>query len=86
VFHAANGWLGVFVGLGHAVVAGLFMGMMPAMHPLIPELMPAPGAFMSGMGPMGVVAEFVGHALYGAIVGAIVGAPALAGRRLERHA
>ena len=41
---------------------------------------------MSGMGVVGVVAEFVGHALYGAIVGAIVGAPAWMAQRMERHA
>ena len=49
------------------------MAMMPAMHPLIPEQMPAPGAFMANMGLMGVIAEIMLHLIYGAIVGAMYG-------------
>ncbi|MGH7529761.1 MAG: hypothetical protein ACREMN_05215, partial [Gemmatimonadales bacterium] len=45
---------GVGVGLGfaliHIVIAGMVMGTFPAMHPMIPEQMPAPGAFLSAMG------------------------------------
>ncbi len=68
------GWLvGAGFGLIHSLFAGLFMAMMPAMHPLIPEAMPAPGAFMSNLGMMGVVAEIMLHLIYGAIVGAMYG-------------
>lgn len=64
-------WLvGVGFGLVHALPAGVFMGFVPAIHPMIPEQMPAPGWFMAGMGMMGIVAEFVMHAIFGAIVGA----------------
>ena len=44
-----------------------------AMHPLIPEQMPAPGAFMANLGMMGVIAEIMLHLIYGAIVGAMYG-------------
>lgn len=67
-----SGWLiGVGFGVIHAIIGGIFMGMMPMMHPLIPEQMPAPGAFMSNLGMMGVIAEIMLHLIYGAIVGAI---------------
>lgn len=67
-----SGWLiGAGFGVIHSIIGGIFMGMMPMMHPLIPEQMPAPGFFMSNLGPMGVVAEIIMHIIYGAIVGAI---------------
>lgn len=55
------------------MVAGLFMAMVPAMHPLVPEQMPAPGPFMANLGAMGIIAEFVLHAVYGGIVGGVYG-------------
>lgn len=68
------GWLvGAGFGLIHALIAGLVMGMMPAMHPMMPEQMPPPGAYMSNLGTMGIMAEFMLHLVYGAIVGAIYG-------------
>lgn len=71
-----GGWqMGLGFGVIHAVIGGVAMGMMPAIHPLIPEQMPAPGAFMSNLGMMGIVAEFVLHMVYGAIVGATYGRP-----------
>lgn len=69
---------GVMVGLGFAVVhivfAGLVMLMMPVVHPMIPEMMPPPGAFMSGMGATGIVLFVIEHLMYGAIVGGVYGA------------
>jgi hypothetical protein len=86
---------GVAVGLGFAVVhivfAGLAMTMIPAMHPMIPEQMPAPGAFMVNMGATFVALFVIEHLLYGSIVGALYGpvesragepATAVEGRRL----
>lgn len=71
VTHRA-GWL---VGLGfaiiHLIIGGIVMGMMGAMHPMVPEQMMAPGPFMSGMGMMGVGLFTVEHLIYGAIVGAM---------------
>jgi hypothetical protein len=58
--------------------------MMPMMHPLIPEMMPAPGTFMSNMGMMGVMAEIVLHVAYGAVVGAMYEPVGVAGTRAVR--
>jgi hypothetical protein len=64
---------GVLIGLGfaiiHMILGGIVMGLMPMMHPMIPEQMPAPGAFMSGMGAMGTGLFVLEHFIYGAIVG-----------------
>ncbi|MGH7639216.1 MAG: hypothetical protein ACREOK_16315 [Gemmatimonadaceae bacterium] len=69
---------GVVVGLGFAVVhiifAGVMMAVIPAVHPMIPEMMMPPGAFMSGMGAMGVTLFVLEHLMYGAIVGGMYGA------------
>jgi hypothetical protein len=69
--HRAGWLLGLAFSIPHAIIAGIFMGMVPAMHPLIPEQMPAPGAFMANLGIMGVIGEFMAHMVYGAIVGAL---------------
>jgi hypothetical protein len=67
-----GGWvIGAGIGFVHAIIAGLVMGIMPEMHALIPEEMRAPGFFMSNMGAMTVVSEFVMHAIYGGVVGAM---------------
>ena len=69
--HRSSAAIGAGFGVIHGVIGGMAMGMMPMMHPLIPEQMPAPGAFMSNMGMMGVMAEMVLHIIYGAVVGAM---------------
>jgi len=69
------GWLvGVGFGVVHAIIAGVVMGMMPMMHPRMPNPVMPPGAFLSNLGTMGVVAEFMLHMVYGAVVGAMYGA------------
>lgn len=73
VTHGAGATVGAWFGAIHSVVGGMFMGLMPMMHPMIPEQMPAPGPFMSNMGEMGVMAEIVLHILYGIAVGAMYG-------------
>ncbi len=70
VTHRAGWLVGAGFGVVHAVIAGIMMGMVPAIHPLIPGQMPAPGAFLSSV-PMGPVALFMLHVIYGAVVGAI---------------
>ncbi len=70
--HRAGWLIGAGFGILHAIVAGIFMGMMPMMHPRMPPMM-EPGAYMSNLGMMGVVAEFMLHIVYGAIVGAMYG-------------
>lgn len=71
VTHRAGWLMGVAFSIIHLLIGGVVMGMVPAMHPMIPEQMPAPGYFMSGMGAMGVVLFTVEHLIYGAIVGAM---------------
>lgn len=70
-----GGWLvGVGFSLLHSIGTGLFMGMVPAIHPMIRAgQMPAPGLFMANKGAMYVVALFMLHAIYGAVVGAMYG-------------
>lgn len=72
--HRAGLWPGVGFGFVHALFSGLLMAAMPMMHPMVPEQMPAPGAFMSGLGGMGVMAFFLEHLIYGGIVGGMYGA------------
>jgi hypothetical protein len=73
ITHRAGWLVGVGFGLIHAVIAGLGNLLIPAIHPMIPERMPAPGAFMANLGIIGIVAEFALHAVYGAIVGGLYG-------------
>ncbi len=68
---------GVAVGLGfaviHVTIAGIVMAMIPAIHPMIPEQMPAPGAFLGNMGAIFVALFVLEHLLFGAIVGGMYG-------------
>ena len=82
VAHKADVWTGVGFGFINALLAGLVMGILPAIHPRFPESMPAPGYFLWSMGMSGVLVLFLAHLLYGAIVGGMYGpvihAPAIA--------
>ncbi|MEW6156739.1 MAG: hypothetical protein AB1813_04865 [Verrucomicrobiota bacterium] len=88
--HRAGWTVGAGIGFVHALIAGLFMAAMPIMHPLIKSgAMPSPGPFMANLGAMGIIAEFLLHLIYGAIVGAMYGAvvhPAHQPRLVERPA
>jgi len=73
VTHRAGSVVGLGFGVIHVVIAGIVMAMIPAIHPMIPESMPAPGAFMANMGGT-FAALFAGeHLLYGSIVGTMYG-------------
>lgn len=74
LIHRAGAGTGTLFGLVHALISGLMLGVMPAIHALIPEQMPGPGMFMSNMGAIGVMAFFVMHLVYGAIIGGMYGA------------
>lgn len=82
-----SGWLiGVGYSVIHIVIAGIVMGVMPTMHPRMPIPIAPPGAFMSNLGVMGIVAVVMMHVIFGAIVGAMYGVvvrsrPNLAGGR-----
>ncbi|MBA3467080.1 MAG: hypothetical protein H0T21_06685 [Gemmatimonadaceae bacterium] len=77
---------GLVVGLGfaviHVILAGMVMGIIPAIHPMIPEQMPAPGAFMANMGTSFVALFVIEHLVFGAIVGAMYG-PVVSARPLR---
>lgn len=67
----ADGWVGFGFGIIHAVVGGFLLGVMPAMHPAMPDLVPAPGIFGAYFGAMTVFAFWVLHLVYGVIVGSL---------------
>jgi hypothetical protein len=65
--------VGLGFGLVHAIVAGVLLWVLPAVHPLMAERIPAPGPFLSRFGGLGVLVELVVHLTYGATVGALYG-------------
>ena len=74
-------WVGVLLGLAHAMIVGAALGMLPLMHPRLRtssnsaaddgSLLDAPGFFGLNYPLMTVMGFFMLHALYGLIVGAI---------------
>lgn len=60
---------GMILSVLHAALIGMAVGLTPQFHPLIPEVMPAPGAYFSTFGVVGVLSFFAMHLLFGAIVG-----------------
>jgi hypothetical protein len=73
VLHHGGMAAGLLLAIPHAVAAGLLLAVVPALHPLVPERLPAPGPFVASLGSAGVVALFVLHLAFGAIVGGIYG-------------
>lgn len=59
--------------------------MMRMMHPRRPTPVAPPGALLSNMGTMGVIAIFMLHMIYGAVVGAMYG-PMLHGHATRAEA
>lgn len=69
-----NIWLwGLLGGAVHWLMAGIFLIIVPPMHPEIPERRPAPGAFAKDFGTHDSVAFLLGHLLYGLIFGILYG-------------
>jgi hypothetical protein len=67
----SNWWLGVIGGMIHVAIGGLFLWALPAFHPAIPDVLPAPGPFGINFGATSVAGFIVLHLIYGAIVGGI---------------
>lgn len=65
--------VGLAFGLVQAIVAGVALWALPAVHPLVGERVPSPGPFLSRLGAAGVLLHFGLHAMYGAVVGALYG-------------
>ncbi|MDP9314025.1 MAG: hypothetical protein M3R24_24630, partial [Chloroflexota bacterium] len=58
--------------LGGAIlwlIAGVFMGIMPAIHAEIPEQRHGPGAFLIDYGTHEVIVFLIGHLMFGLVVG-----------------
>jgi len=70
---AATPAIGVRLGALHAIAVGGLLTGVPAVHAGVPELLPAPGAFMLAYGYDGLVAFFLVHLVYGAVVGGLYG-------------
>lgn len=67
-----SGWSrGLALGLLQAVMAGPLLALLPMVHPLIPDVLPVPGMYLSAMGRLGIIAFFAAHGVYGLIVGGI---------------
>ncbi len=64
-------WLGVGGGIVHTAIAGLVMLLFPAIHPIIPDVIAAPGAFAANYGAATVATFIVLHLIYGALVGGL---------------
>lgn len=66
-------WLiGAAFGFVHWIIAGIFLGMMSNIHPLMQDgRLDAPGFFAANFGSVSIVAVLLLHIIYGAIVGAI---------------
>lgn len=63
--------IGLCLAAAQAVLVGPLLALMPAVHPLIPEVLPAPGPFLMNFGALGVASFFSSHLLFGLIVGGI---------------
>ncbi|MDC0743477.1 hypothetical protein [Polyangium mundeleinium] len=73
ITRSAGAATGLKVSLVHLVLAGIFVGLVGVMHPLVPEVVAAPGFFMSRYGGLGILSFVAAHLAFGAIVGALYG-------------
>lgn len=86
VFLRSGLTVGLLIGAVHAVVAGISLTFVPPTHPLVPDVLPAPGPFMIGLGVLGPVI-FVGlHLMFGIIVGSVYAPASTSSFRREAHA
>jgi hypothetical protein len=60
---------GMILGVIHAALIGMAVGLTPQFHPYVPERIADPGPFFANAGAAGVICFFGIHVLYGAIVG-----------------
>jgi len=66
--------VGAGFGLANGLMAGLFMSAIPAMNPLIPDSIRAPGAFLENI-RLGPFLFLFLHVVYGVVVGTLYGPP-----------
>lgn len=64
---------GLALGVVHGAAAGILLGVIPAVHPRVPEDVPPPGLFMSRRGAHGPAMLIALHAIFGIVVGVTIG-------------
>ncbi|MGE0528686.1 MAG: hypothetical protein AB7G93_20295 [Bdellovibrionales bacterium] len=64
-------WMGALLGVVHWILSGLFLGVLPSIHPAVPEIVPAPGMFAIQLNLFSMLLFFLLHVVYGAVVGGI---------------
>jgi len=69
----ANWGMGVLVALAHLALGGVALIALPALHPLMPEVLAAPGPLMVSLGWTACVGFVAVHLMFGAIVGGFYG-------------
>lgn len=62
---------GAFLGLVHALVAGVLLALVPLLHPAVPEAIPAPGLLMSGRGRDASILFVLFHVGFGMLMAAL---------------
>jgi hypothetical protein len=67
----AGGSAGVLVSIVHLMIAGFLFAAIPPLHDLVPELLPAPGVYLSSQGPLGVALFVITHLVFGAVMGSV---------------
>lgn len=69
VWNHGGASMGMILGVLHAALIGMAVGLTPQWHPLVPEVIPDPGPYFANLGVAGVLFFFGMHVIYGAIVG-----------------
>ena len=69
VWNHGGAGAGMILGVLHAALIGMAVGLTPQFHPMVPQSIPDPGPFFANVGTLGVITFFGAHILYGAIVG-----------------
>ncbi len=70
---------GLVLGLAHAFVVGILLGVLSAFHPVMGDELPGPGWFAASYGFDDVILLFAVHAVFGAIVGELYEEPLRSG-------
>ncbi len=71
VWGPADWWHGLVIAIPHLILGGLFLGLLPGFHPVVPERIADPGYFGADYGAWTVILFILSHLVYGVIVGAV---------------
>jgi magnesium-transporting ATPase (P-type) len=67
--HRTGPAVGAHLGFFHWLVSGFLIGLIPIFHPLIGEILPAPGFYVLATNPPTVLTFLILHLLYGSLLG-----------------